>query len=93
MAKFVVYTTVDMKVIDIPVDLEFQKNMTRQLETFFENHFKPAYLDLHFFRSYSKYTFDDWVSELVSDSKGCLGTAALAQVMAWCPYASSNNLS
>ena len=59
MAKFVVYTTVDMKVIDIPVDLKFQKNMTRQLETFFENHFKPAYLDLHFFRSYSKYTFDD----------------------------------
>ena len=58
MCKFLVYTTVDMKVIYVPADADFQNKIRTPLVDFFQQSFKPAYLDLHFFKCYSKYSFD-----------------------------------
>ena len=57
MCKFVVYTLKDCQVFDIPADKKFQKDLADCLEIFFNDFFKPAYLDMYLYRQYSKYTF------------------------------------
>ena len=54
----VVYTKVDMKVIQINEDKPFQHEMTTKLHRFFKDHFKAALLELYFFKRYSRYNFD-----------------------------------
>ena len=48
----VVYTKVDLKVVRIHEDKEFQHRMRAKLQSFFDAHFKPALLELHFFKRY-----------------------------------------
>ena len=54
---FVVFTKVDLKVVNILADKEFQLQMCSKLDSFFHSHFKGALLRLNFFKRYYMYNF------------------------------------
>ena len=50
MCHFVVHTLLpDTKIVDIPYDNDFTTLMLKDLDSFFEDYFKPTYLRKHFF--------------------------------------------
>lgn len=54
----VVYTVPDIKVNEIPADPDFITKMLDKLVNFFNDHFKPVYLNKYFFKGYNKYNWD-----------------------------------
>ena len=46
-----------MKVFDISADKDFQAGMKVKLQDFYEQNFKPAFLDTYLYPRFSKYTF------------------------------------
>ena len=75
--KLIIYTNVDMQVIDIHADSAFQKDLKSKLKGFYETYFKPALLDTYLYKRYNKYTFWDFCSQFC----GC-----------WWPVAPFTNL-
>ena len=57
LCDFVVYTTKDIKIIRIQRNEMFISNMKDKLERFFNDYFRNALLQTHFYRKYDKYTF------------------------------------
>ena len=49
MCYFVVYTLVDMKIIVVQYDRAFVDIMVQQLQTFYEDFFKAAVIETHFY--------------------------------------------
>ena len=65
-ARLVVFSTRDIKVIDISYDALFVKAMTEKLEAFYMNHFRSAVLNKAFFRQYYHCSFhimNDWTTQ------------------------------
>lgn len=58
LCKFIVFTEMDMKVIDIPLNENFVDEMKKKLLTFFNVHFKPALLRYLFYKETGDYSFD-----------------------------------
>ena len=54
--KFIVFTLTDMLVLDIAYDKAFVSNMLEQLKKFYDDHFKPAYLNKHIYRDSHLYS-------------------------------------
>ena len=48
--KFVVFTLTDLVILDIPYDAVFVRSMLSKLADFFDNHFKPEYLNKNIFK-------------------------------------------
>ena len=59
LCKFVVFTKVDMKVLLVKADKTFQENMMSKLDKFYSDFVKAAYLDVYFYKDYTKYSFLD----------------------------------
>ena len=55
---FVVYTFEDFKIVKVVKNDHFVQSMCSKLQIFFDNYFKPALLQKHYYRYYDRYTFD-----------------------------------
>lgn len=55
---FIIYSLVDIKVIEIQKDDDFIKDMVESLTSFYESHFRTAMLEKFLYRSYSSHFID-----------------------------------
>ena len=58
LCHLAVYTFEDFQVVDVPHDPSFCKEMLKKLDNFFDSHFKPVYLQKHFYHNYSQYCWN-----------------------------------
>ena len=57
MAKFIIFTIKDIKVINIPRDDVFITKMISQLDAFYKSYFMSAMLNKYLYKNYYSYTF------------------------------------
>ena len=58
LCHLAVYTLKDFQIINVHHDPDFCKEMLKKLDEFFNSHFKPMYLQKHFFHNYSHYPWN-----------------------------------
>ena len=57
VCDFVVFTFEDIKVLTVERNDEFISSMTKQLNSFYKDHFKISLLEKHFYHGYHNYNF------------------------------------